>query len=718
MRTKLVILLFSILVATTLVIPSQAQIPGAGWWIYDGDSLYVKIPDVWVTGDSLHFAYAVFDSLSGVNLDSLGRIQIDTLTVNDSLNVGGSSLFEGFVRTNKDLTVDSSLVVGDSSSFSDDVLIEKNLTVRDTTFCDYYKGLSPMHFLSPSYFSYIETDTLKALVTIAPSFSGTDFVNTQGYWDIIAGPDSLEWTETSNFVAGAANMGQLRSHGDTLYSASRVTTNLYISKRNPSTGAWSSVASKVVGSGKCVDFVFGGGDSLHVTWDAGTTTCYACWDGSAWVNENVFLPTGYRSDRAVAIARHADGTIYTLGMSGSYWLQCYTYSGGSWAAPDTVGFANMYTYHPYLYVDGSGTAHVLGNLGSGIFKWSRATDNGTTLWDLETVVGSDAHGGGVTIDGNDDVWTFTLNSSTLKGYLFRDQGVGWIPMDTVTVVVRSVPHEVRMACGSDNKPYIVYSTDASVIKVLYWDGSNLLPDDPLTAINHNSPAITFAGTLLAVMASDGSNEDLFLKAPDPGMNTGHRNGALLIRTNVQNDAADIYIKTDSTVHIECDSLIIEGPTSITDYALATAAQMTGLGSGIANTFFWSGTITHDSVTAAGLNEDIKLITAFPAKYKIIEIFVDITEVWDDAAGPISAVTLSAGWTGANYDDLIQTQDIFTAITQLGDVAGELNYSAVQGGIRPSWSATTDLYLRFVATGANLSTLSTGELIIYIVYQVF
>jgi predicted RecA/RadA family phage recombinase len=72
---------------------------------------------------------------------------------------------------------------------------------------------------------------------------------------------------------------------------------------------------------------------------------------------------------------------------------------------------------------------------------------------------------------------------------------------------------------------------------------------------------------------------------------------------------------------------------------------------------------------------------------------------------------------ANYNDLIQTEDILGAVTQIGDVAGELNYTAVQNGIRSQWSDDTDLYLRFIAD-QNLSTLTTGKMIIYITYQAF
>jgi len=138
----------------------------------------------------------------------------------------------------------------------------------------------------------------------------------------------------------------------------------------------------------------------------------------------------------------------------------------------------------------------------------------------------------------------------------------------------------------------------------------------------------------------------------------------------------------------------------------------------ANVGYWKGTINFIDLTATALTENIKLIDAFPAKYKILEIMVDIVAAFDDGAGPVSACTLSVGWTAANYDDLIQTQDIYTGATQYGDSAGELNYTAVQGGIRPSWSAPSDIYARFVAVGGNLDTLTAGRATFYITYQAF
>lgn len=176
-----------------------------------------------------------------------------------------------------------------------------------------------------------------------------------------------------------------------------------------------------------------------------------------------------------------------------------------------------------------------------------------------------------------------------------------------------------------------------------------------------------------------------------------------------------------TVPVDLDSVYIEHIVAGTSMELPYPLLADGileLIDAYPNVCYWSGSITHDSLTAVAVSEDVRIIQNFPAKYKILEIFVDVTEVWDDAAGPISACVLSVGWTAAPYDDLMQTEDIYTAVTQLGDAAAEINYTAVQGGIRASWSAATDIYLRFTATGANLATLTTGELTVYVTYSVY
>ena len=723
MRTKIGILLF---IAIAIV---HAQVPSPNLWWAAGDSLYPIVNNIWVKGDSIHFDFASFDSLSGVNLDSLGKMQIDTLTVNDTLNVGGSGI------------------------------VENNLTVEDTTFCDYYKGLSPIYFLSDVHVRKAYIDSIESTYQTAPSFSGTDFTNTQGYWDIIAGPDSLDWTEQSNVVAGTSR-SEMQADADTLYSISISGNSLHISLRDPDTGVWSSVASKSISSGGSMcDFVLGGGDSIHVVWDDGNGVYYSCWNGSSWVNDHTILTTTYHG-YAVSIARHTDGTIYALGALSSM-LYCYEYSGGAWTAPDTLSTSNIHSDGWRIMVAPNGVAHAIGPNDGASLCYS-FEDNGGTVWDATSIrVGT---AGTMGVNDNGDLWAAIEYGSNI--YMYKNIGTGWVAQDTISTSAISSSYRLDITFDNTNNPHLVYYDPiASGIKYLYWDGSHMISNPTFSMAGRSFPSIAFFGSTLAIMGTDGANEDVFLQKPDPGHNTGHRDGALLIRANLQNDAADIYIQTDSSVHINSDTLKVSGLMKVinaifsgwievdsidvdhirlSDNILGSAAfgildslnvshvvanetiqlpgkltagtKITEVKDAEANVCYWSGSITHDSVTAAAVAEDILLIDDFPAKYKILEIMVDVTELW--GGGLMSACTISAGWTGSAYDDLIATQDIHSSTVLIGDASGELNYTAIQGGIRASWSSTQDIYLRFVATDDNLSSLTTGEMTVYITYQIF
>lgn len=638
MRVKIVILILSMFFAFL----SQAQVPSPKLWWASGDSLYPVHNNIWVKGDSLHFTFASFDSLSGVNLDSLGRIQIDTLTVNDTLNIKGPGLFEELIVFDSLVTIDDSLHIignadfdaavnadsidsdhgnivqmsGDSLDLNHILLgvnllgtgayadldsiqsdhytgtnidlsgwlnadsidsnhgnigildsdsIESragnftgNVRVADTTFCDYYEGLSPMYFLSPSYFSYLSADTIEATITIAPTFSMTDLGNTQGYWDIIAGPDSLEWTEQANVVAGH-DMSELMADADTLYSISKAGTTLHIASRNPDTGVWSSVAAKTVGSsGSRCDFVFGAGDSIHVTWAGGGAVHYSCWDGSSWVNDHTIITSSYYN-YAVSIARHTDGTIYALGTDSSEKTFVWEYSGGTWSAvPDTLYTGSDAQINYNTFITSTGVAHACGPASS---QFHHYYDDGTTDWADEVV--RNGSWGTMEVDSNDDLWAAIYYSS--KVYLLKNTGGGWIPQDTVSTNLLNSYNWFDMTFNSADDPYLAYYDNSdNDIKFLYWDGSNMISDPMFSAAGRDFPSISFFGSTLAIMGSDGSNEDVFLQTSDPGFNTGHRNGALLIRTNMLNDAADIYIQTDSTIHLEGDTIFTEGDLVLTE----------------------------------------------------------------------------------------------------------------------------------------------------------
>jgi hypothetical protein len=92
----------------------------------------------------------------------------------------------------------------------------------------------------------------------------------------------------------------------------------------------------------------------------------------------------------------------------------------------------------------------------------------------------------------------------------------------------------------------------------------------------------------------------------------------------------------------------------------------------------------------------------------VRLIADATVAFDDAAGPISAVTITCGKTAGGNEYLV-SGSIFT-INTLGDATAEVGASLnTYFGDIPSWSATTAIQCRFTSTGGNLSTLTTGSI---------
>lgn len=123
------------------------------------------------------------------------------------------------------------------------------------------------------------------------------------------------------------------------------------------------------------------------------------------------------------------------------------------------------------------------------------------------------------------------------------------------------------------------------------------------------------------------------------------------------------------------------------------------------------TVARTNLTAAATTQDVTVWT-LPAKTRLVAVIVDGTAAFDDAAGPISALTITCGKTagGAEY---VLSGSLFTVNT-LGDATGEVGASLTSYfGDIPSWSATTAVTCRFTSTGGNLSTLTTGSATFYL-----
>lgn len=129
------------------------------------------------------------------------------------------------------------------------------------------------------------------------------------------------------------------------------------------------------------------------------------------------------------------------------------------------------------------------------------------------------------------------------------------------------------------------------------------------------------------------------------------------------------------------------------------------------------TITRAALTNAATTEDETPWT-LAAKTRVVRIIVDVTQAFDDGAGPISAVTITCG-PSAGSAAYVASSSVFT-INTIGDVAAEIGAGLTSATIAdiPSFSATTAISCRFTSTGGNLSTLTTGSATFYIVIEVY
>jgi hypothetical protein len=124
------------------------------------------------------------------------------------------------------------------------------------------------------------------------------------------------------------------------------------------------------------------------------------------------------------------------------------------------------------------------------------------------------------------------------------------------------------------------------------------------------------------------------------------------------------------------------------------------------------TVARTALTAAATTQDVTIWTV-PAKTRVLRMVEDVTAAFDDAAGPISAVTTTCG-TSAGGAQYLASGSVFSVNT-LGDVAAEIGAGLTSATVAdiPSFSATTAIQCRWTSTGGNLSTLTTGSSDFYI-----
>jgi len=134
---------------------------------------------------------------------------------------------------------------------------------------------------------------------------------------------------------------------------------------------------------------------------------------------------------------------------------------------------------------------------------------------------------------------------------------------------------------------------------------------------------------------------------------------------------------------------------------------------LTETYTWTNA---DIVTACPATLDclIPLIN-FPAKTKVHHAHLFLT---GSAAGP-TTLTGSVGRVAAAYIDLLTAGNMKAAANTLyGDASAEVGSQMLANGYLTSWTATSQMNFRLLATGANIDTVTGFSGYIVIEYSVF
>lgn len=126
-----------------------------------------------------------------------------------------------------------------------------------------------------------------------------------------------------------------------------------------------------------------------------------------------------------------------------------------------------------------------------------------------------------------------------------------------------------------------------------------------------------------------------------------------------------------------------------------------------------------NVTGLGAVADGTLVAAtLPAKTYVRNAYLIIRTPDDTGESGLSTLTASLGRTGAAYEDIIAAASVTDvgANTIYGNVSGERGAN-LTGYDFSSFTATTSVVLRFVATGGTLNAVATNSGTVVIDYMV-
>lgn len=130
------------------------------------------------------------------------------------------------------------------------------------------------------------------------------------------------------------------------------------------------------------------------------------------------------------------------------------------------------------------------------------------------------------------------------------------------------------------------------------------------------------------------------------------------------------------------------------------------GTTITSEYLWTNAMV--VALGASLTGDVKICT-LPAKTYVINAYMIVTGT---AAG-VTTLTGALGRTSASYIDYIVALDLKVASnTVYGDASAERGTN-LTGYDLPSVTGTTDVYMHFISTVANLSSVtgSTGTIVL-------
>lgn len=129
------------------------------------------------------------------------------------------------------------------------------------------------------------------------------------------------------------------------------------------------------------------------------------------------------------------------------------------------------------------------------------------------------------------------------------------------------------------------------------------------------------------------------------------------------------------------------------------------------------TVDYTAASAAATTKDITLWT-LPAKTRVMRVIADVTTPFTGGAVSDCDVTVGSSAGGAEY---LLSFDVDSATGTFGNNQAELGASILGGGSFDSditWGSTTVVQCRFTSSGANLSALTAGVMVVYIECAVY